>query len=109
MLTVNCAKKHPSNRNNERRRRPETNALAQRHKRTPPRGLFARAAHIYAKRFGAPDGRITATFELVFLTGWAPSADQPKALRPGSATTRLADALGTTELDETARPKGTDT
>lgn len=79
----------------------ETNALAQRHKRIPSRGLFARAAHIYATRFGAPDHRITATFELVFLTGWAPSADQPKPLRPGSATTRLADALGTTEIKET--------
>ena len=77
----------------------ETNALLSRHKMTPRRGLFARAAHIYAQIFPAPNGRITATFELVFLTGWAPSADQPKPLRPGSATTRLADALGTTELN----------
>lgn len=83
----------------------ETNALAQRHKSFAPRGLFARAAHIYAQSFPAPQGRITATFELVFLTGWAPSATQQKPLRPGSATARLADVLGTQEI-KTTDPKG---
>ena len=39
-----------------------------------------------------------ATFEIVFLTGWGPGPGQPKALRPGSATTRLADALGAEEI-----------
>jgi SAM-dependent methyltransferase len=82
----------------------ETNALASRHKTPPKRGLFARAAHIYAKSFPAEEARICATFELVFLTGWAPSADQPKPLRPGSATTRLADALGTVEYNESGTP-----
>lgn len=82
----------------------ETNALADRHKSTPPRGLFARAGHIYAGSYPAEGGRIRATFELVFLTGWAPSADQPKPLRPGSATARLADALGTIEFDQSGKP-----
>lgn len=87
----------------------EGNALADRDMRPPPRELFARADRIYAEAF--PDGAgIRATFQTVFLTGWAPSPDQPKALRPGSATTRLADALGTTEItaaDAAARTGGT--
>lgn len=82
----------------------ESNVLHARHKKTPPRGLFARAAHIYGEQFPAEAGRITATFELVFLTGWAPSADQPKPLRPGSAKARLADALGAIEYDESGKP-----
>lgn len=82
----------------------ETNALAARHKATPPRALFARAAQIYAESYPAEDGRIAATFELVFLTGWCPHDSQQKPLRPGSAAARLAEALDTTEFDETARP-----
>lgn len=82
----------------------ETNAMAARHKATPPRALFARAAQIYAESFPAEDGRIAATFELVFLTGWCPHDSQQKPLRPGSAAARLAEALETTEFDETARP-----
>jgi len=82
----------------------ETNSLAARHKATPPRALFARAAQIYAERYPAEDGRITATFELVFLTGWSPHDSQQKPLRPGSAAARLAEALDTTEFDESARP-----
>lgn len=75
----------------------ETNALAHRHRATPPRALFARAAELYAEREGAADGRVTAQFDVIYLTGWAPSSNQPKPLRPGSATQRLADALGTAE------------
>lgn len=71
----------------------ETNVLNERSRRPMTRGLLARAAAIYAERFGDGAGRVGATFELVFLTGWAPAPDQPKPLRPGSATTRLADAL----------------
>lgn len=75
----------------------ETNALEHRLRRPTGRSVFLRAAELYAENYSAPDGRIRATFEIVFLTGWAPSADQPQPLRPGSATARLADALGTTE------------
>ena len=84
----------------------ETNALAGRHRAPAPRALFLRMADIYAKRFPAPDdaSRIRATFELIFLSGWAPHDSQQKPLRPGAATTRLADALGTQEFDEAAQP-----
>ena len=82
----------------------ETNALATRHRGPTPRRLFARAAEIYAESFPAENGRIRATFELAFLTGWSPHESQQKPLRPGSATSRLADALKTTEFDETAMP-----
>lgn len=81
----------------------EGNALAARRREAAPRLLFPEAARIYAENFPAGDGRITATFELVFLTGWAPDESQQKPLRPGSATHRLADALGARErpLNET--------
>ncbi|TCP40254.1 methyltransferase domain-containing protein [Rhodovulum marinum] len=75
----------------------ETNALAARHRRTPPRALFAEAARRYAESHAGPDGRIPATAEMIYLAGWSPSDTQPRALRPGSARTRLAEALGTTE------------
>lgn len=75
----------------------ETNALSARRKTPPPKALFAKGARLYAAAFGAPDGRIPATFELIFLTGWAPDPSQQKPLRPGSAARRLADALGTDE------------
>ncbi|WP_092783929.1 methyltransferase domain-containing protein [Jannaschia pohangensis] len=75
----------------------ETNALAARHRRTPPRALFERANLHYADAFADQDG-IAATFQTIFLTGWAPSETQQKPLRPGSAQARLADALGVPEL-----------
>ncbi len=82
----------------------ERNALAARHRNPTPRALFNRMATVYADHFPAEDARIRATFDLIFLTGWAPADNQPKPLRPGSAKTRLADALATTEFDETASP-----
>jgi hypothetical protein len=84
----------------------ETNALADRHRRPPPRALFARLSEVYASRFPATDDekRIRASFEIVFLSGWAPHDSQQKPLRPGAAKARLADALGTSAFDETARP-----
>jgi SAM-dependent methyltransferase len=71
----------------------ETNALAARRRGGWRRGTLARAAALYAERFGDADGRIPATFEILFLCGWAPHPSQPKPLRRGSATKRLADAL----------------
>jgi SAM-dependent methyltransferase len=85
----------------------ETNALAERGRRTPRR-LFAEAMRVYSGAFPAEDGRVRATFDLVFLTGWSPDETQPKPLRPGSARQRLADALGATELpagDAVRRPR----
>jgi NADH dehydrogenase [ubiquinone] 1 alpha subcomplex assembly factor 5 len=75
----------------------ETNAQAARQRGATTRKLFLRAAEIYAERFGDTDGRIPATFQLINLTGWAPAATQQQPLKRGSATTRLADALGTEE------------
>lgn len=61
------------------------------------KATLARALAAYQERHGRPDGRIEATFEIVTLTGWAPHESQQKPLRPGTASVRLADALGTTE------------
>ena len=74
----------------------EANALNTRLRHPTKRAIFERCAEIYAENF-AEDDKIIATFEFMFLSGWAPSADQPKPLRPGSASARLADALKTTE------------
>jgi SAM-dependent methyltransferase len=74
-----------------------SNALTERSRRPLRRATLARAVELYRERFGLPDGRVPATFEIVTLTGWAPHASQPKPLPPGSAQSRLADALGTRE------------
>jgi SAM-dependent methyltransferase len=75
----------------------EGNALARRSRRATPRALFPEAAARYAGAYPAGDGRIAATFESIWLTGWAPHPSQQKPLRPGSAAQRLADALGAAE------------
>jgi hypothetical protein len=75
----------------------ETNTLAERRRTPLRRTTLLHACALYAQHFARPDGRVTATFDLVFLSGWAPGPDQPVAKRPGSAKTRLADALGTVE------------
>jgi len=75
----------------------EANALAARQRRFTGRAVLTRATELYARSFATPTGRIEATAELVFLTGWAPDDSQQKPLRPGSAKARLADALGVPE------------
>ncbi len=66
--------------------------------RTPlRRETLKRAETIYRERFGTADGRIGATFEIIYLTGWAPDESQQRPLRPGSAARRLSDVLGTVE------------
>ena len=74
-----------------------TNALEQRLRKPTRRQVFLRAAEIYAQRFSDPDGRVRATFEVIWLSGWAPHESQQKPLAPGSAKMRLADALGAKE------------
>lgn len=81
----------------ELRRMGAANALAERRRVPLRRTTLLRAAQIYAERFTDPDGRLRATFEIVWLSGWAPDASQQRPLRPGSARTRLADALGVEE------------
>ena len=75
----------------------ETNVLAERRRTPMRRATLMRAGEIYREKFGLPDGRVPATFDIVIVTGWAPHESQQKPLRPGSAKTRLADALGTVE------------
>ena len=62
------------------------------------RRIVARAAALYAERYGLEDGRIPATFEIIHLAGWKPHESQQKPLPRGSAKTRLADALGVREM-----------
>lgn len=83
---------------NDLRRMGATNALLQRRHRSLRRSTLMRMAQIYAERFGDPDGRLRATFDIAWLSGWAPHESQQQPLRPGSARTRLADALGTKEI-----------
>jgi NADH dehydrogenase [ubiquinone] 1 alpha subcomplex assembly factor 5 len=75
----------------------ETNVLRQRARGFTSRALLMRAAAIYAEHFSMADGRIPASFQLLLLTGWAPAESQPKPLMPGSAKSRLAEALGVPE------------
>lgn len=75
-----------------------TNALLARRRTPLRRATLLRMAEIYGERFADADGRIRATFDIVWLSGWAPHPSQQKPLRPGSARTRLADALGTREI-----------
>lgn len=75
----------------------ESNIIMAQSKTMTPRRLFLRAAELYRQRYAQGDG-IDASFEIISLIGWAPHASQPKALRPGSAQARLADALGTEEI-----------
>ncbi|MGA8169867.1 MAG: methyltransferase domain-containing protein [Methylocystis sp.] len=69
------------------------NALTARSRKPLRRSVFLRAAQIYADNFSDPDGRMRASFEIVWLSGWAPHESQQKPLKPGSAQVRLADAL----------------
>lgn len=86
-----------------------TNALHERRRTPLRRKTLLRMAEIYHERFADPDGRVRATFDVVWLTGWAPHESQQKPLRPGSAKMRLAEALGTTEISagEKAKPRET--
>jgi SAM-dependent methyltransferase len=82
----------------ELRRMGATNALTERRRTPLRRATLNRMAEIYAQRFSDRDGKIRATFEIIWLSGWAPHESQQKPLRPGSAQARLADALGTREI-----------
>ncbi|WP_393973814.1 methyltransferase domain-containing protein [Xanthobacter flavus] len=75
------------------RRMGGANALNERRRVPLRRATLLRAAEVYAERFADPDGKVRATFEIVFLSGWAPHESQQKPLRPGTARMRLADAL----------------
>lgn len=86
------------------RRMGATNILRERRRTPLRRATLARTGEIYAQRFADADGRVRATFEIVWLMGWAPHESQQKPLRPGSAAQRLADALGTKEISAGEKP-----
>jgi SAM-dependent methyltransferase len=79
------------------RRMGATNALLERRRTTLRRTTLLRMVEIYTERFADPDGRVRATFDVLWLSGWAPHESQPKPLAPGSAKVRLADVLGVEE------------
>lgn len=76
----------------------ETNAVVERRRAPTRRSTLWRAMRKYQDMYGDPQGRVPATFQVIFLSAWAPDPSQPKALRPGSAAARLAEALGTREF-----------
>jgi SAM-dependent methyltransferase len=80
------------------RRMGAANALVERRRAPLRRATLRRMLEIYAERFADPDGRVRATFDIVWLSGWAPHESQQQPLRPGTARTRLADALGAQEI-----------
>ncbi len=82
-----------------------TNALTERSRKPLQRATLFRAAEIYRERFADGDGRIRATFEILWLSGWSPHESQQQPLKPGSAKARLADALRTVELPADGRKK----
>jgi hypothetical protein len=75
------------------RRMGATNILFERRRTPTRRATLLRMAEIYAERFADSDGRIRATFDVIWLSGWAPHESQPKPLKPGSATASLEAAV----------------
>ncbi|MFN7012127.1 MAG: methyltransferase domain-containing protein [Allorhizobium sp.] len=84
------------------------NPLSGRSRRPLSRAFFLKAAERYAERYSDPDGRIRATFSIIYLSGWAPHESQQKPLKPGSAKMRLADALDPTKGLPPAKAKPED-
>jgi SAM-dependent methyltransferase len=74
------------------------NPLLARSRKPMRRDTLAQALEVYAQHFTGSDGKVRATFEILYLCGWAPHESQQKPLKPGSAKARLADALKTTEI-----------
>jgi NADH dehydrogenase [ubiquinone] 1 alpha subcomplex assembly factor 5 len=83
----------------------ESNLVVERRRGLARRATLLRAAEIYRERFARTSGRVAASFEVLFLHGWAPHESQPKPLKPGSARHRLAEALDTTELSAGEKPE----
>src|SRR5665647_3681290 len=75
------------------RRMGATNVLVERRRNPTRRATLVRMAQIYGERFADSDGRIRATFDVIWLSGWAPHESQQKPLKPGSAKASLAEAV----------------
>jgi hypothetical protein len=87
------------------RRMGATNVMHERRRRPLKRATLQRVEAIYADRFADADSRLRASFEIIWLSGWAPHESQQKPLKPGSAAQRLADALGTREIPTGEKPE----
>src|SRR5215470_9290795 len=87
------------------RRMGAANPLVERRRVPLRRATLMRAMEVYAARFADPDGKVRASFDIIWLSGWSPHESQQQPLRPGSAKTRLADALGTTEISTGDKPE----
>jgi len=81
------------------RRMGATNNLVERRRAPTRRATLLRMAQIYGQRFADPDGRIRATFDVIWLSGWAPHESQQQPLKPGSAKASLAEAVRGTKLE----------
>jgi SAM-dependent methyltransferase len=86
------------------RRMGATNVMAERRRGVLRRQTLARLMEVYAERFADADGRLRASFDIIWVSGWAPHESQQQPLRPGSARMRLADALGTQEVSTGEKP-----
>lgn len=91
--TLTLTYEHPIALMKELRGMGETNALTGRPKNFLRKDVFMRACEIYEREFGLENGRVPATFEVMYLTGWHPHESQQKPLKPGSGKISLADAL----------------
>ena len=87
------------------RRMGAANPLVERRRVPLRRAILVRMMEVYAERFADPDGRVRASFDIIWLSGWAPHESQQQPLRPGSAQARLADALGTREISAGEKPR----
>jgi SAM-dependent methyltransferase len=87
------------------RRMGAANPLVERRRVPLRRATLMRAMEVYAERFADPDGKVRASFDIIWLSGWSPHESQQQPLRPGSAKQRLADALGTTEIAAGEKPE----
>lgn len=94
---VSVSYEHPLRLLADLRRMGETNVLMERPRKGLNKAILTRMCELYIERFSDAEGRVTATFEIVTLSGWKPHESQQKPLRPGSAKMRLADALGVKE------------
>ena len=86
------------------RRMGAANPLAERRRVPLRRATLMRAMEVYAAHFADPDGKVRASFDIIWLSGWSPHRGQQQPLRPGSARARLAEALGTTEIAAGEKP-----
>ena len=93
MDTITVTYDHPVKLMHDLRAMGEANCLTDRSHRFMRRDVLMRACALYSDRHGGADGRIPATFQIVYLTGWHPDDSQPQPLKPGSGKVSLSSAL----------------